>query len=163
MGNRLLTLSLLLALSALTHAQGPGPPPCQPFGTNYCSAGANSASPQGATLFGLCGIGIASNDLTLLCEFIGAGQPAVFFHGPTQIRTPFGDGFRCVGGSLVRLWPPTVANGSGTVLHNFDNTGPGGVGVAAGATRNFQCWYRDPAGGPAGFNLSNGLAITFAP
>jgi hypothetical protein len=29
------------------------------------------------------------------------------------------------------------------------------------ASRNFQFWFRDPAGGPAGFNLTNALKITF--
>jgi hypothetical protein len=30
-------------------------------------------------------------------------------------------------------------------------------------TRYFQIWYRDPTGGSSGFNLSNGLEITFCP
>jgi len=165
MRTRILGLALILTLGSTAPAvpQSPGPPPCQPFGTNYCIAAPNSVSPSGATMFGLCGIGVLSNDLVLLCEFIGANQPGVFFHGPTQIQTPFGDGFRCVGGNVIRLWPPTMSNGSGTILLNFDNTGPGGVGVLPGATRHFQCWYRDPAGGTAGFNLSDGLSITFGP
>jgi hypothetical protein len=28
---------------------------------------------------------------------------------------------------------------------------------------NFQFWYRDGAGGPFGFNLSDGLELTFCP
>ncbi len=38
--------------------------------------------------------------------------------------------------------------------------------VTAGSTWNYQFWYRDPpggGGGPAGFNLSNGMSITFCP
>jgi len=30
-------------------------------------------------------------------------------------------------------------------------------------TRYFQCWYLDPAAGGAGFNLSDGLEVEFAP
>lgn len=29
------------------------------------------------------------------------------------------------------------------------------------STWNFQFWYRDGAGGPFGFNLSDGLEVTF--
>lgn len=31
----------------------------------------------------------------------------------------------------------------------------------AGESRNFQFWFRDPAGGSEGFNLTNALKITF--
>jgi hypothetical protein len=35
--------------------------------------------------------------------------------------------------------------------------------VAVGDTWFFQYWYRDVAAGASGFNLSNGLAVTFGP
>ena len=35
--------------------------------------------------------------------------------------------------------------------------------VTAGDVRNFQFWYRDFLGGPAGFNTSDALQITFCP
>jgi hypothetical protein len=36
-------------------------------------------------------------------------------------------------------------------------------GWISGDTRYFQTWYRDPSGGPcgAGFNLTNGMELTF--
>ena len=34
--------------------------------------------------------------------------------------------------------------------------------ITAGSTWNFQLWYRDPAAGGAGSNLSNGLQVVFA-
>ena len=40
----------------------------------------------------------------------------------------------------------------------------GFVSVMPGDTWHFQRWYRDPAGPcGSGFNLTNGLALTFVP
>ena len=36
-------------------------------------------------------------------------------------------------------------------------------GVNLGDRKYYQFWYRDPAGGGAGFNLSDGLSATFCP
>ena len=33
--------------------------------------------------------------------------------------------------------------------------------IIAGSTWNVQFWYRDPSGGPVGFNFSNALRISF--
>jgi hypothetical protein len=87
----------------------------------------------------------------------------VFFHGPAQASLPFGDGFLCVTGGVVRMGPPVAADSAGAFSDALDNTGPGGVGVALGVTRHFQGWYRDPAGGASGFNLSNGITVVFGP
>jgi hypothetical protein len=40
-------------------------------------------------------------------------------------------------------------------------SGPGHIHPFA--TWNFQFWYRDPLGGPAGFNFSDGLEVTLCP
>ena len=37
-----------------------------------------------------------------------------------------------------------------------------GIGTPL-STWNFQFWYRDPLGGPAGFNFSAGLEVTSCP
>jgi len=41
------------------------------------------------------------------------------------------------------------------------NSGP--FAVNPFSTWNFQFWYRDPLGGPAGFNFSDGLEVMFCP
>jgi hypothetical protein len=35
--------------------------------------------------------------------------------------------------------------------------------ILAGSVFNFQLWYRDPGGGPQGFNLSDAIELTFCP
>ena len=89
------------------------------------------------------------------------GVPILLFSGQNQLNggqgVPFGDGLRCVGGSVTR--------------HGIRFGGPEGTaewsriqreGVfGAGETRAFQGWYRDNDG-PCGskFNLTNGYAVT---
>ncbi len=38
-----------------------------------------------------------------------------------------------------------------------------GSGVQAGVTMRFQYWFRDPAAGGSGHNLTDALAMTFVP
>lgn len=74
----------------------------------------------------------------------------------------FGDGLRCAGGGVQRL---------GVRIPNENGVARFGPGLAesgqwhAGDVKRFQVWYRDPAGTPCGtgFNLSNGLQISFLP
>jgi hypothetical protein len=154
------------ALSVDLH--GPcGTPVCGSY--NYCTSGQNSSG-------GVCQIAVsgstAISDNNLVIEALGAvgGQPGLFFYGPTQVSLPFGNGTRCVGGGvgevqrLTNAMMPSIF-GDFTVALDF-TTSPLGIGfnaVAAGDTQNFQCWYRDPAAGGGGFNLSNATSITFCP
>jgi len=68
---------------------------------------------------------------------------------------------------VYRLLPVLLTDGTGGVSYHVDftqppaNGGPGQIGPFS--TWNFQFWYRDPQGGPAGFNLSDGLEVTFCP
>ncbi len=64
----------------------------------------------------------------------------------------------------MRIFPFVVSDTAGYMSTTLDNTAPAHAQVVPGATLNFQAWFRDP-GGPCGhaFNLSNALAITFAP
>jgi len=131
-------------------------------GTSYCAAAPTSVS-SGALISATGSASIAANDLELHCSGVVNGEAGVFYFGPSQIQTPFGDGFRCVGGAVTRLWPPIFASG-GEYVRAIDNTVAPSAGVLVPmSTHNFQCWFRDPAGGPNGFNLSDGLEITFVP
>jgi len=135
-------------------------------GTNYCPLTPNSAG-AGTVITGSGSASVGANDLVLEA-FAGPGsQPGVFFYGPGQIQVPFGEGNRCAGGSVVRLWPPILASPAGISMRAVDNTNSAiatsASPIVVGGTQNFQYWHRDPAGGPSGFNLSNALEIVFGP
>ena len=148
------------------------PVPSDPVGcavTSYCQTSPNSIGP-GALMSHVGTTSIAANDFTLVSAGAKPNQFGLFYYGPNQVQIPFGDGFRCVGGGAIgtfRLNPVALTNGVGVAMRLVDLTaapaasGPGAI--TSGSTWNFQHWYRDPVGGPAGFNFSDGLSATFCP
>jgi len=133
------------------------------LGISYCPLTANSAG-AGTVMSATGTNSIAANDLVIVASNGPAAQPGVFFYGPAQIQVPFGEGNRCVGGAVIRLWPPS-ASAAGVNSRAVDYTSGAIAGGASpilvGSTMNFQYWHRDPAGGPSGFNLSDALEILF--
>jgi len=140
-----------------------GGPPA--VGVNYCTNSANSSGSASA-ISASGSNSVAANDLVLSAGPGPAGEPGVFFYGPTALMPlPFGNGFRCVGGTMgtvVRVFPFVVADGAGTMSTSIDNTNPVHSQMQSGATLHFQCWFRDPAGGGTGFDLSDGYTILFS-
>jgi len=129
----------------------------------YCTAMPNSET-DGAEMRHFGSTSISANDFILGVEQGPEFQFGLFYYGPNQISVPYGEGLRCVGGGIYRL--PVVhldqfGNGTWTV----DNTTPPDPAgqLEVGATWNFQFWYRDPAGGPSGFNFSDALQVYFCP
>lgn len=111
---------------------------------------------------------IVANDFGLLASFVPVGQPGIFFYGPTALAPmTLGDGLRCVGGppgTVRRIHPGSIgAPPHGTMFALLDNTDPQHSQITPGATLSFQCWFRDPAAGMSGVNLSEGLKVTFTP
>lgn len=133
-----------------------------PTPQSFCQTSANSAGP-GALMDHSGSTSWTTNNLTLIAGGLPSGQNGIFYFGPNQIQTPFGDGFRCVGGGVFRLGVQN-SGPTGTFNQLLDFTNLAGPGtIAAGDEWNFQAWYRDPMGGGSGFNLSNGLNIKFCP
>ena len=69
----------------------------------------------------------------------------------------FGNGFLCASSGIVRIGAPAAATGN-VASTTVDLPS---AGITTAGTYNFQCWYRDPAGGGAFFNTSDGRSITF--
>lgn len=141
-------------------SDGPPPPTCGV--QNYCAFLPNSVG-LGAQMFHFGSASVAANDLQV--EAIGCppNKPGVFFFGPTQISVLFGDGLRCVGGTVKRLGV-IQTDVFGFANMAIDVTSPTFTTSAApaipGSVTNFQFWYRDPGFG-TGFNLTDGLEVTW--
>jgi hypothetical protein len=142
-----------LSLFSLTPIVVPCPSP-----TTYCVAAPNSVG--GGAQIGFSGTGnLLLNNLDLYVSACPSNTSGIFFFGTSPVQVPFGNGFRCVGGSTARLGPQ-VTDAFGDVSRTIDWTAlPSGTPLP-GQSRYFQFWYRNPAGGGAGFNLSNGLHVT---
>ena len=130
---------------------------------NYCGTSPNSVG-AGATIGSIGSTSVSANNLTLTGQGLVPNKPGLFFYGPSQTAVLLGEGVRCVDGNLTRLDVLTV-DVLGIVSETLDlssppfSSGPGAIGP--GDQRFFQFWYRDPAGGAAGYNLSDGLDVTF--
>lgn len=131
--------------------------------TIYCQTAPNSVGP-GASIQAFGSTNIWANDLELVTDLCPPGQFGLYYYGPNAIEAPFGNGFRCVGGAIHR-YPVQLVDPFGQAILEIDYQDPpdGSGGIEAGSTWRFQFWYRDPAGGGAAFNLSNGLSATFCP
>lgn len=110
---------------------------------------------------------VAAADMTLSVIGCPAGAFGLFFYGSEAADQPLGDGRLLVGGEsagLLRL-PALQTDGVGAATQGVPFAAPqqsfGPAALVAGSSWNFQFWYRDPAAGGAGFNLSNGLLVGF--
>jgi len=92
-----------------------------------------------------------------------AGQLTLLFNGTDSVQAFVGDGVLCVTNNVKRMYPAGNANGSGEYSVALDFGAPYAVNFLPGTTLLFQGWYRDFPGGPAGFNTTDALEITFRP
>ncbi|MFT4542261.1 MAG: hypothetical protein ACI841_005362 [Planctomycetota bacterium] len=132
--------------------------------TNYCQASPNSAG-SGAFMNSLGTTSVSANNFVVNANSAAVSQVGIFYYGTNATEAPFGDGYRCVAGSTYRL--PILQTGFpfGDVTYPIDLSAPPQASgqISAGSTWFFQFWFRDPAAGGTGHNLSNGLEATFVP
>jgi formylglycine-generating enzyme required for sulfatase activity len=132
--------------------------------TIYCTSLPNSTGTTASLSWsGSCAV--ADNNFTLNMAGGPASQPGLFIYSASQASNPFGNGILCLSGTINRLNPPIFMDGAGTMSKFVDLANPpsSSAAITAGSTWHFQAWYRDATGGGAGYNLSDGLEITFAP
>jgi len=136
-------------------------------GSSFCMTAPNSVG-DGALI---CASGsniAAAADLKLVAGGCPENVPGLFYFGPNQLLgAPFGDGFRCVGVAMSnRMYPfakagPMNGNAPGVAMRTVDLAAPYGSSITAGASLNFQYWYRDQMAMMLGFNLTDGVNVVF--
>ena len=135
---------------------------------NYCQTADNSAGTGGALISATGSTSLSTNDLTLSVTGGPTLQPGLFLYGRLPQNVPFGDGYLCLAGPLIRVSPALTSDAGGGWSRTLDfDSPPFSIPygwIAPGSSRNFQLWYRDPAGpGGTGFNLSDAVEIHFCP
>jgi hypothetical protein len=124
------------------------PCPCGNFGFSGRGC-ANSQNVQGALLHGS---GSVSPDaVTLTASGVLPIALTIFLQGDQTIpgAAVFGDGLRCTGGALLRLYVESAVNGTISVPQPGDPTitqrsAQLGDFLFPGSTRLYQAYYRDP-------------------
>lgn len=157
----------------ITVVSGPGLPFCfcSPLGPcsnrDYGAGCVKAGSDRGARLLGSGSASAAADDLLLVTDLLPPNKACLLFRGPSQIaQTQMGEGWRCIGGPLVRMGAldsgpsGVLVRGPGLVAASVGSTAP----ILSGQTWNFQVWYRDNVSQCGNTtNVSNGYAVSFVP
>jgi hypothetical protein len=142
------------------------PCPCSNFGSPGQGC-ANSVNAAGALLDVS---GATVNDTAVL---EGSGMPAtvscIYLQGTLSnvAGVVFGDGVRCVDGTLLRLRTKSNVGGASSFPDSTDTitlSQRGGVLPGSGSVRHYQTYYRNAAPlfcPPETFNVTNGWTITW--
>ena len=142
-------------MGALYDSVGPG--------TRDCTGAANSVG-GGAEIGAFGEKSLATNDFHLTAIRVPPDQFGLFFLGLNGIEIPYGEGFLCIGGAISRILPPVISDSTGFATTHVDFSLPlGGLVTAGSPGVRYQYWYRDPTGGPAGFNFSDALHVEHLP
>jgi hypothetical protein len=148
--------------------------PCGNFGA--AGAGCNNSAGNGGAILSTSGTPSLSNDTLSFTQVNELGSAlSIFLQGTLNLPNGivFGDGVRCVGGSLKRLY--VKAASAGMVQAPIIGTDPSvssisallGDTITAGATRYYGVYYRDASAtfcpNPPGntWNIGNGYSITW--
>jgi hypothetical protein len=132
---------------------------------SYCTGGINQTGFP-AVIAGSGSTDLSLNSFTLTASQLPPNKMGFFLYGRDAVQLPFGNGFRCVGGSQLFRLSPQSSGPNGVITRLLDFNLPpmsGGPGeILPGTLWRFQCYYRDTGYG-AGFNLTDGLAVPFCP
>ena len=135
----------------------------------------NSSSTGGALLGGSGTPSLSADTVVLSCSGERPTAFSIFLQGSSAIApVSYGDGLRCAGGTLKRLYGRNAAGGSVTAPQGTDpsvsaRSAALGDTIAAGETRIYQVYYRDPSAtfcpSPMGntWNISNAVSAVWIP
>ncbi len=138
--------------------------------------GCNNSSATGGAVMTATGLAsVAADSVVLTSSFEKPAAPTVFLQGSALASTGFvfGQGIRCAGGSIKRMYIHLASGGvvsapAGSDAHITTRSAALGSVITPGSTRWYQAWYRDPTvlgGCPilSGYNASSGQAIIWGP
>lgn len=163
-------------------------PPVVPFCFGDGSAGAcpcsnsglagngcdNSAATGGALLVASGVASLSADTLQFACSGELPHSLSIVLQGTASVGPlNFGDGLRCTGGLLKRLYVRNAVNGAVTVPAPGDPSVSARAAalndpITAGSTRNYQVYYRDPdtnfCPSPSGatYNISSALSVVWS-
>ncbi len=164
------------AIDPFCFGDGTGLPcPCGNTGATGNGCG-NSAHSTGANMAASGTASLAADSVVLSITDHRPSTLAVLFQGtPQAVTLMYGDGIRCIGGSLKRPFKMAPANAATLTIPSASSTPPSpatlssqsaakGDPLSAGSVRGYQLVYRDN-GGPCGtgFNATNGIRVVWAP
>ncbi len=135
-------------------------------GESYCTPTPNSTGFP-ALIEALGTTSLALDHLLLAADSLPALQFGIFFYGSARQEVPFGNGLLCVAPGTTGLGRLAVqrADAAGRITHRLDYDHPpsDSTRILAGSTWHFQTWFRDPMGGGAAFDTSEGRTLVFSP
>lgn len=132
------------------------------LGTPACTSEPNSTGLVGLTRAS-GSASLTDEDLTVIARRLPANAFTLFFAGTGLQRGVAGDGVLCVAGSLMRMNPGGFADAGGVAMKSFDFQANYASNAIAGQTLVIQGFFRDAAGGPAGFNTTDAIEILMEP
>ena len=141
------------------------PPPALAYqgeASSYCVSTLNSSG-FAARMDYEGTLSCTANDTCLHAVNCPSSTLGLFMFGNQPAQIPMANGYLCISPftGLYRLSPAAaVARGHAEYeldLNRMPLVGP----ILPGSTWYFQYWFRDPLGGAAGANLTDGLRMTF--
>ena len=143
--------------------------PCETSHLNSPLGGCrhSSSPPNGSELRGSGTPSVSADDVVLTIDAMPTSSFVTFIQGDVAPAVPFGDGFLCLGGSLVRIAVrPSVGGASIYPAPGEEALSLRGAIPAAGATVAYQGRYRDSSTTwctSATFNTSNAYRVVWIP
>jgi hypothetical protein len=139
--------------------------PCGVYGNGVSYHGCRSATNAFGGALTVASGDAELDDVVVLAYDVRAGALVIVLQGPQKVATglPFGDGVRCIGGSLKRLYTGQAAGGTFSAPDAGEasiRTRSAALGdpIPSPAVRYYQVWYLD---GPGHFNITSGLQINW--
>lgn len=155
-----------------TFCSGDGTAGACPCGAGAWQSGCPNSLTGGAVLDGAGRPRTNLDTLALVARGLPTNTVVIFLLGSTKVNggsgTVFGDGLRCIGGTIVRLATRHSANGIAT--WGFGVAGAPLLSVQSGVplggdVRYYQAWYRNATSfcSSATYNLTNGFEVGWLP